>query len=90
MLYTCAENYCMSDDLANIARILFAITIMLTYPIECFVVREVLENAIWSGKAPDTRSHHILITVAIVATCFIFSTFTDCLGIVLELNVSHI
>jgi sodium-coupled neutral amino acid transporter 11 len=35
------ENYCMSDDLANIARILFAITIMLTYPIECFVVREV-------------------------------------------------
>ena len=35
------ENYCMSDDLANFVRILFATTIMLTYPIECFVVREV-------------------------------------------------
>ncbi|CAG2106277.1 unnamed protein product [Medioppia subpectinata] len=80
------ENYCMSDDWANVARILFSTTIMLTYPIECFVVREVLENAIWDGKPPETKSHHIMITVAIVATCFIFSTFTDCLGIVLELN----
>lgn len=35
------ENYCFKDDLANIGRILFSITIMLTYPIECFVVREV-------------------------------------------------
>ena len=101
------ENYCMSDDLANTARILFSITIMLTYPIECFVVREVylktslnwtelqlvfvwqvLENAIWDGKPPDTPKHHLMITTAIVATTFIFSTFTDCLGIVLELNVS--
>ncbi|XP_054156756.1 putative sodium-coupled neutral amino acid transporter 11 [Oppia nitens] len=80
------ENYCMSDDLANLARVLFAATICLTYPIECFVVREVLENAIWDGKPPQTRCHHIMITTAIVLTCFIFSTFTDCLGIVLELN----
>ena len=35
------ENYCHNDDLINVARFLFAITIMLTYPIECFVTREV-------------------------------------------------
>ncbi|XP_013781176.1 putative sodium-coupled neutral amino acid transporter 11 [Limulus polyphemus] len=34
------ENYCMDDDWANVARLLFTITIMLTYPIECFVTRE--------------------------------------------------
>lgn len=31
----------MSDDWANAARWVFTITIMLTYPIECFVTREV-------------------------------------------------
>ena len=35
------ENFCSSDDLANIAKFLFTLKIMLTYPIECFVVREV-------------------------------------------------
>ena len=35
------ENYCKDDDLMNAARFGFAITIMLTYPIECFVTREV-------------------------------------------------
>jgi sodium-coupled neutral amino acid transporter 11 len=35
------ENYCWSDILMNISRILFAVTIMLTYPVECFVTREV-------------------------------------------------
>ena len=35
------ENYCHNDDLVNVARFLFACTIMLTYPIECFVCREV-------------------------------------------------
>ncbi|XP_074593064.1 putative sodium-coupled neutral amino acid transporter 11 isoform X2 [Brevipalpus obovatus] len=80
------ENYCSSDDLANFARLLFTLTIMLTYPFECFVVRQVLETALWGGKPPQTTSHHVLLTVAIVFLGFILSTLTDCLGIVLELN----
>lgn len=35
------ENYCKTDDLMNVARLCFAVTIMLTYPLECFVVRHV-------------------------------------------------
>ena len=35
------ENYCYSDDLANVARVMFAIAVMLTFPVECFVTREV-------------------------------------------------
>lgn len=82
------ENYCLSDDGANIARLLFTITIMLTYPIECFVVREVLENVFWPCKELLTRNHHLMITISIVFVTFLLSTLTDCLGVVLELNVS--
>ena len=80
------ENYCLSDDGANLARLLFTITIMLTYPIECFVVREVLENVFWPYKELLTRQHHLMLTIGIVAITFLLSTLTDCLGIVLELN----
>lgn len=80
------ENYCQSDYGANIARLLFTVTIMLTYPIECFVVREVLENVFWPYKELLTRRHHLMLTIAIVAITFLLSTLTDCLGIVLELN----
>ena len=41
------NNYCWDDDLMNVSRFLFAITVLLTYPIECFVCREVLINVFW-------------------------------------------
>uniref|UniRef100_A0A1A9VTA5 Putative sodium-coupled neutral amino acid transporter 11 n=1 Tax=Glossina austeni TaxID=7395 RepID=A0A1A9VTA5_GLOAU len=36
------ENYCVNDDLMNFSRILFSISILLTFPIECFVSREIV------------------------------------------------
>lgn len=80
------ENYCRDDDLANVVRLLFTATIMLTYPIECFVTREVLENAFFVTKFPSTMTRHIIMTICIVVMSFALSTLTDCLGIVLELN----
>ncbi len=41
------NNYCWGDDLMNAARLFFVVTIMLTYPIECFVCREVVENILF-------------------------------------------
>ena len=35
------NNYCDYDPVANAARFFFVCVIMLTYPIECFVAREV-------------------------------------------------
>ena len=35
------NNYCKIDPVANATRFFFACVIMLTYPIECFVAREV-------------------------------------------------
>ena len=35
------NNYCKIDPVANATRFFFACVVMLTYPIECFVAREV-------------------------------------------------
>jgi len=49
------ENYCYSDDLVNVARVLFAVAVMLTYPVECFVTREVSYIIIYSLRATHGR-----------------------------------
>ncbi|KAJ4439366.1 hypothetical protein ANN_07488, partial [Periplaneta americana] len=85
------ENYCWNDDLMNVSRISFSITILLTFPIECFVTREVVENSFFSRQtAPEEDSsrtlRHVGITICIVLTTYLISMATDCLGVVLELN----
>ena len=35
------ENYCRNDDLVTFGRFCYGVTVILTYPIECFVTREV-------------------------------------------------
>ena len=60
---------------------------MLTYPIECFVVRDVFMNAIATEKhQPVTETRHNITTICIVTAAYALSTLTDCLGIVLTLN----
>ena len=86
------ENYCWSDDLMNVSRISFSITILLTFPIECFVAREVIENSFFSNLPPSEdpwrNMRHVGITLFIVIVTYLISMATDCLGVVLELNVS--
>ena len=76
----------------NVSRLLFSITILLTYPIECFVCREVLQHIFW-GKEEDqdleqSRKRHVVMTLVLVFATYALSLVTDCLGIVLEINVS--
>ncbi|XP_058465697.1 putative sodium-coupled neutral amino acid transporter 11 [Malaya genurostris] len=40
------ENYCWDDDLMNFSRVLFSVSILLTFPIECFVSREIVRTQI--------------------------------------------
>ncbi|XP_018568139.1 putative sodium-coupled neutral amino acid transporter 11 isoform X2 [Anoplophora glabripennis] len=82
------ENYCWDDDLMNVSRLLFSVQILLTYPIECFVTREVIETSVF-GRDPNvplSEKMHYLLTLGIVATTYFISITTDCLGMVLELN----
>ncbi|ESO96222.1 hypothetical protein LOTGIDRAFT_174956 [Lottia gigantea] len=80
------ENYCRDDVLMNIARLCFSITIMLTYPVECFVTREVIENAVFASNPPIPLWRHVTITVIVVFLAGAVSMSTDCLGVVLEFN----
>ncbi|XP_064614204.1 putative sodium-coupled neutral amino acid transporter 11 [Liolophura sinensis] len=80
------ESYCHRDDLANTGRFLFAVTIMLTYPIECFVTREVVELSLFASRQPSPTLRHIAVTVTIAILAAALSITTDCLGIVLEFN----
>lgn len=83
------QNYCYTDDLVNIARIAFAITIMCTYPLECLVCREVVENFIvrhgWVNPE-QTLERHLINTLIIVGIALGVSMSTECLGLVLILN----
>ncbi|XP_068082105.1 putative sodium-coupled neutral amino acid transporter 11 [Anabrus simplex] len=81
------ENYCPGDDLMNISRVLFSITVLLTYPIECFVTRDVLESLLLQVCGiTHTTAHHVIITLTLVTITCILSMVTSCLGPVLELN----
>jgi len=56
------------------------------------VSREVIENSFFSNHMPSEGNwrtfRHVGITIFIIATTYLISMATDCLGVVLELNVS--
>ncbi|XP_006867058.1 PREDICTED: putative sodium-coupled neutral amino acid transporter 11 isoform X2 [Chrysochloris asiatica] len=78
------ENYCRNDDLITFGRFCYGVTVILTYPIECFVTREVIANVFFGGNL--STAFHIIITVVIITVATLVSLLIDCLGIVLELN----
>nr|XP_025131549.1 putative sodium-coupled neutral amino acid transporter 11 isoform X6 [Bubalus bubalis] len=78
------ENYCRNDDLVTFGRFCYGVTVILTYPIECFVTREVIANVFFGGNLSSV--FHIIITVVIITVATLVSLLIDCLGIVLELN----
>jgi len=80
------ENYCWDDTLMNLSRLLFCFVILLTFPIECFVCREVISNILWKDSKTTGWFRHICMTVGLVMSTCLVSMSTDCLGIVLELN----
>ncbi|XP_012278789.1 putative sodium-coupled neutral amino acid transporter 11 [Orussus abietinus] len=91
------ENYCWDDDLMNLARLLFSGTILLTFPIECFVTREVILTALRgtadipsegrdAGYVTGSDREYLVVTLSIVTVAYLVSMSTDCLGVVLELN----
>uniref|UniRef100_A0A3Q3EKX2 Putative sodium-coupled neutral amino acid transporter 11 n=1 Tax=Labrus bergylta TaxID=56723 RepID=A0A3Q3EKX2_9LABR len=78
------ENYCRDDDLVTFGRFCFGFSIIATFPLECFVTREVVTNVICRREL--SKMEHVLITSLIVLACTSLSLPYDCLGVVLELN----
>lgn len=81
------NNLSRDSPLINGCRLVFAVSLYLTYPLDCFVARDVLVRTCFpraSCKKP--RMTHYVATLAIVAfTTAITLTFED-LGAVLELT----
>ncbi len=73
----------------NLIRLFYAVIIMFSYPLECFVCREVIENTFFYRRKGD-KLLHSSITIVISLLTMLLSFTTDCLGVVLELNVSSI
>ncbi|XP_056649951.1 putative sodium-coupled neutral amino acid transporter 11 isoform X1 [Monodelphis domestica] len=78
------ENYCRNDSLINFGRFCYGITVILTYPIECFVTREVIANVFFGGNL--SKISHVIVTTVIITMATLVSLMVDCLGIVLEFN----
>uniref|UniRef100_A0A3B4AS15 Putative sodium-coupled neutral amino acid transporter 11 n=1 Tax=Periophthalmus magnuspinnatus TaxID=409849 RepID=A0A3B4AS15_9GOBI len=78
------ENYCRDDNLATFGRFCFGLSIITTFPLECFVTREVLSNVMCYREL--SRVKHGAITFLIVAVCTAISVSLDCLALVMELN----
>lgn len=79
----------------NASRVLFCLTILLTAPIECFVARDIVLHTLverneYRDHPPTTGMNlkKFIVTTALVIASAIISFSTDCLSIVLELNVS--
>ncbi|XP_048165971.1 putative sodium-coupled neutral amino acid transporter 11 isoform X2 [Corvus hawaiiensis] len=78
------ENYCRDDNLATFGRFCYGVTVILTFPLECFVTREVIANVFFHGNLSTV--FHVVVTVVIIAVATGVSLMYDCLGMVLELN----
>jgi sodium-coupled neutral amino acid transporter 11 len=83
------------DGWSNSARFLFGVNMFLTFPLECFVCREVIFNYIWhdnlslisedmSVRASNEQSQ--VVTLALVFSSMIIALSTCDLGFLLELT----
>jgi sodium-coupled neutral amino acid transporter 11 len=81
------NNFSLENPLINGCRLVFAISLYLTYPLDCFAARDVLVRTCFPrGNYRKPRLTHYVVTLAIVAfTTAITLTFED-LGVVLELT----
>lgn len=85
------NNFKSSDAWINVARFCFGLNMLTTFPLEIFVVRDVLKDIVLSAKGGSTAhlelspKQHFIITSVLVFTSMLVSLFTCNLGIILEL-----
>lgn len=89
------NNFKSDDNWINVARFCFGLNMLTTFPLEVFVVRDVLKDIILSIN-PDNNGtsmahlelsskQHFIVTTFIVFSTMSVSLFTCNLGIILEL-----
>jgi sodium-coupled neutral amino acid transporter 11 len=88
------NNFEGDDNWINIARFCFGLNMLTTFPLEIYVVRDVIKEVIMASKetVDGTTSHlelsptqHFVVTSLLVFSSMTVSLFTCNLGIILEL-----
>ncbi|KAJ2082779.1 hypothetical protein H4R24_001303 [Coemansia sp. RSA 988] len=79
------NNFPQENLLINIARFLFALNMIATFPMETLVAREVIDQLFFRDKEFSMR-RHVLITTALCAGSLIVGETVCDLGILLELT----
>eukprot|EP00039_Didymoeca_costata_P012132 m.173657 g.173657 ORF g.173657 m.173657 type:complete len:137 (+) comp15391_c0_seq5:84-494(+) len=79
------DNFSEDDQFINAGRFFYGVTVMLTYPIEAFVAREVIQNVFFNGEELSNIWHYSL-TSAICIMVFVVAFLTNALGLVFEIN----
>jgi sodium-coupled neutral amino acid transporter 11 len=62
---------------------------MFSYPLECFVCRDVIKNTFFE-ETKNEKFVHFAVTIGLSIATVSLSFLTDCLGVVLEINVTFI
>jgi solute carrier family 38 (sodium-coupled neutral amino acid transporter), member 11 len=91
------SNFPEDDWLINISRILFGANMFLTFPMECFVCREVIYQYLWSHLyhpsvdlvQEASEKAHLITTLSLVLSSMFIALATCDLGFVLELTVMN-
>lgn len=80
-------NYCYNDLLVISARIIFSISVILTFPLQMHAAREVI-NVYFFHNSPFSLTRHIIISTILMTTCYIISASVEELGPVLAISGS--
>lgn len=88
------NNFKSDDNWINVARFCFGLNMLTTFPLEIFVVRDVLKDIVLAGQSGASnstahlelsRTQHFVITTVLVFSSMAVSLFTCNLGMILEL-----
>ncbi|KAG2733662.1 hypothetical protein G9P44_003187 [Scheffersomyces stipitis] len=89
------NNFKSNDNWINVARFCFGLNMLTTFPLEIFVVRDVLKDIVLANSSDAqngstahlelSSKQHFVITTVLVFSSMSVSLFTCNLGIILEL-----
>jgi sodium-coupled neutral amino acid transporter 11 len=92
------NNFPSTNTVMNISRVLFGINMFLTFPMECFVCREVIFHYLWGHLYhPEADINHLTspwvhigTTLLLVFSAMFISLVSCDLGFLLEITVDVI
>lgn len=79
------NNFKSDDNWINVARFCFGLNMLTTFPLEIFVVRDVIKDIMVELQNELSRMQHFTVTLILVFSSMAVALFTCNLGLVLEL-----